>query len=140
MSGSAIISPTMADTTLIQDGQTAGSITAADIRQINDSITGLYTTQQSGTTYTLTLADRGTQVESTSASATTFTVPPNSSVGFVINTVISFRQYGAGQLTIAAGAGVILRTASSLTVRARYGSGSLQQRAIDEWVVSGDMT
>jgi hypothetical protein len=139
MSGAPIISPSTVDTTLIEDGQPAGSITPGDIRQEFDSTVGLFTTQQSGTTYTFVLGDRGTMVESTSASATTFTVPPNSSVAFVVNTVISWCQYGAGTLTIVAGAGVTLRTTSSLVARTTYAEGSIRQRAINEWVVSGEL-
>lgn len=139
MSG-AIISPNTVDTTLEQDGQAAGSITPADVRQSGDSLAGLFVSTNATTTYTFVATDYGLMKESTSASATTFTVPPNSSVAFQIGTVISFRQYGAGQLTIAAGAGVTLRTPSSLTTRALYSSGALHKRATDEWVVSGDMT
>jgi hypothetical protein len=143
MSGSVILSPNVVATTLLQDGQAAGSITAADVRQQGDSLGGLATSFQGGN-YTFVLADRGTMVEGTSGSAQTFTVPPNSTAAFQVGTVIAFRQYGTGsatgQLTIAAGAGVTLRTASSLTTRAQYSIGSIHKRGTDEWIVSGDMT
>ena len=138
MSGSTIVSPNTFDTTLLTDNA-VGAITAAFARQVGDSLSGLFTTQQAGN-YTFALADRGTQVESTSASAVTFTVPPSGSVAFLLNTVIGFRQYGAGQITLVAGSGVTLRTSSSLTTRAQYSTGSVQLRAANEWVVSGDMT
>lgn len=139
MSGSAIISPTTVDTTLIQDGQAAGSITPADIRQLTDSIAALFTSTEA-TAYTFVLADRGTKVESTSASSVAWTIAPDSTTNFVVGTVISWRQYGAGQITFTPGAGVTLRTASSLTARVQYSEGSIQKRAANEWIVGGDLT
>ena len=92
------------------------------------------------TDYTLVLGDGDTVVEINKATGVTVTVPPNSSVAFPIGAVIEIFQYGAGQVTIAAGAGVTLRTPSSLTTRVQYSTLGLRQRATDEWVVSGDMT
>lgn len=134
-----ISTPFVVDTTLIQDFQPAGSITPSDIRVLNDSLAGLASTTQSGTTYTLVLADAGTLVEFTSGSAVTITIPTNASVAFDIGTVIQFLQYGAGQLTVS-GAGVTFRTATSLTTRAQYSTAAIRKRATDEWVVWGDMT
>jgi hypothetical protein len=88
----------------------------------------------------LVLADAGTLVEMNSASALTWTIPPNSSVAFPIGTIVESSQMGAGQVTITAGAGVTIRTASSLTTRAQYSTVSVRKRATDEWVLSGDLT
>lgn len=90
--------------------------------------------------YTLALTDAGKTVEQTGASAATVTVPPNSAVVFPIGTVVDVLQYGAGQVTIAAGAGVTVRTPASLTTKARYSRASLRKRAADEWILSGDLT
>lgn len=92
------------------------------------------------TSYTFALADAGTTVESTSATGVTFTVPPNSSVAFPVGTVIQVVQYGAGQVTLAPGAAVTLRQASSLTSRAQYSVMTLRKRGTNEWVVGGDCT
>jgi hypothetical protein len=89
--------------------------------------------------YTLALTDTGKAVEVTSASATNLTVPPNSSVAFPIGAVIEVAQIGAGQVTIVAGAGVTLRTANGLKLRAQYSTASVRKRATDEWVVAGDV-
>jgi hypothetical protein len=89
---------------------------------------------------TITIQAATTGAESTSASAVNVTVPPNSSVAFPVGTVIELCQYGAGQITIVAGAGVTLRTASSLTTRVQYSGASLRKRATNEWVVGGDLT
>jgi hypothetical protein len=133
-----IFSPNFLKTNEFQDGQPAGSITASDIRDFIDSVCSLYSTTQSGTTYTLALADAGTCVEMTSASANTVTVPPNSSVAFPIYTAIRICQYGTGQTTIAAGVGVTIDTPSALVLRTRYSEVTIRQRAANEWVLSGD--
>lgn len=142
MSGATIIAPNTGDTTLEQDGQAAGSITPSDERQIHASLAGLFTAAQAGSSYTFVLGDRGTMVEGTSATAQTFLIPTNATAAFQINTVIAFRQYGAGQITIAAvtPGTTTIRTASSLTTRAQYSSGSIHKRATDEWVIAGDLT
>jgi len=91
--------------------------------------------------YTLVLADgNNVQVDMNVASANNLTVPPHSSVAFAVGTAILACQYGAGQTTVVAGAGVTLRNPSSLTTRARYSTIGLVQIASDEWVVSGDLT
>lgn len=90
--------------------------------------------------YTLVLSDAASLIDMNSASAVNVTVPPNSAVAFDIGAVIEICQFGAGQVTIVAGAGVTIRTPSSLTTRAQYSTVSLRKRATDEWVVSGDVT
>ncbi len=98
-------------------------------------------TSQSGTTYTAVMADAGTVVEMNNAAASTFTIPPNSSVAFPIGTVIEVDQMGAGQVTLAAGAGVTLRSrGGAYKLTAQYSVASLRKRADDEWVVVGDLT
>jgi hypothetical protein len=90
--------------------------------------------------YTLVLTDGLKAVEVNSASATNVTVPQNSSVAFPVGTAIEVTQLGAGQVTIVAGTGTTLRSASGLKLRAQYSSASLRKRATNEWVVSGDLT
>ena len=90
---------------------------------------------QTGTSYTTVLADIGKLVEMNNAAANTCTIPPNSSVPAPIGARLDIAQYGAGQTTIAAGAGVTLR--GTLTIAAQYDVVSLVQRATDEWYVIG---
>lgn len=92
------------------------------------------------TSYTFVLADASRLTEANSASAQTYTVPPNSSVAFPVGTVLEVVRHGAGSLTIAAGAGVTIRTPSTLTARVQYSTIALRQRAANEWVASGDLT
>lgn len=117
------------------------------IETIDDRVTALEDTAAVVTanlqtaSYTLVLTDAGKVVEMNSASATTVTVPPNSSVAFPIGTVIEVGRLGAGSVTLVAGSGVTIRipTGSSLILRAQYSTVGLRKRAADEWVASGDL-
>lgn len=92
------------------------------------------------TSYTAALSDLDGVVEMNSASAVTVTIPPTSSVPWIKGNVLTIQQVGAGQVTIAAGAGVTLRTPRSLTTRAQYSTIRLRMRLSNEWVLDGDMT
>lgn len=95
---------------------------------------------QTGTTYTLVLTDAGKLVTCSNAAAITLTVPPASSVAFPAGTVIDLAQYGAGQLTIAQGAGVTVRTSSTLRLRTQWSAASLVLSATaDQWFLVGDL-
>jgi hypothetical protein len=95
---------------------------------------------QTGTTYTLVLTDAGKMVTMTNASANTLTVPPNSSVAFAVNTRIDLIQYGAGNTTVAAGAGVtIYSSGSKLKLSGQYSGASLWKKSTDTWVLVGDI-
>lgn len=89
---------------------------------------------------TLTLADAGKVLESTSSSPVTVTVPDHATVTLPVGTVLEIAQYGTGQVTVAAAGGVLLRTPATLTSRARYSSIVLRKRAANEWMVGGDLT
>lgn len=93
-----------------------------------------------GTTDTLVYADMGGVVEFQNGSATTCTVPPNSSVPLPIDSIINLFQYGVGQVAVAAGAGVTIRSAGSrLKLTGQYSAASLRKRATDEWWLFGDI-
>jgi hypothetical protein len=95
---------------------------------------------QTGTTYTAVLADDGDLITLDNASAITFTIPPNSSVAFGIGTQINVMQLGAGQVTIAPGAGVTLRSAGSkLKTQAQFAVATCCKIATDTWVVVGNL-
>lgn len=94
---------------------------------------------QSGS-YTLILTDAGKLVSINVGSANTLTVPPNSSVAFPVNTRIDYGQYGAGQTTVTAGAGVTIRSASGkLKTTGQYSGASLVKIGTDEWWLFGDL-
>lgn len=95
---------------------------------------------QQGASYHFVLADAGTVVESTAAGAVNFTIDPHTVTNFPVGTIMEVFQYGAGQVTIVAGAGVTLRSDSNaVNTAAQYASIALRQRAQDEWVLSGDL-
>lgn len=99
------------------------------------------TTTQNGTSYTLTLQDSGTVVETTGSSAVAITVPSNATVPFPVGMTIMVRQYGAGQLSIVAASGVTIRSrGGALNLAGQYSEAVLTKRAIDEWILSGDLT
>lgn len=98
------------------------------------------TNSQTGSAYTVTLADAGNIVEQNSASPLTVTIPLNSSVAFPIGTTIEFNLYGTGSLTLAGAAGVALRSPNGLRLVNRYASAAIRKRATDEWIVSGYTT
>lgn len=93
--------------------------------------------EQTGS-YTLVGDDaNGAMVVFNSSSPGNLTVPAGvAPVGSVIPVYIK----GTGQLTVVAGSGVTINTASSMTSRARFSMLSLYQDATDEWVLSGDLT
>lgn len=92
----------------------------------------------SSTARTFSLADASAYVRFTNASATTATVPPQSSVAWAANAEIHIRRAAAGNLTIAAGAGVTLNAPSGGTlVMTNAMSITLKRVASDVWDVIG---
>ena len=86
--------------------------------------------------YTLVLTDAGKIVEVSSTSATTVTVPPNSSAAFPVGAVISVMQTNTGTVTVAAGSGVTVDSDVSL-VLSRWGMVTLIKRDTDSWTAQG---
>jgi hypothetical protein len=79
-------------------------------------------------------------VEVSNASATTVTIPLNSSVAFATGTTITVLQTGAGQVTIAGAGGVTANGTPGLKLRAQWSLATLVKRNTDTWVVAGDLT
>ena len=94
---------------------------------------------QTGTTYTTVAADASKLVTLNNASAITLTIPPNSSVAYAVGTKIDLAQIGAGQVTVAAGAGVTVNATPTLKLRAQYSGASCIQYAADTWILAGDL-
>ena len=92
---------------------------------------------QSGTSYTLTATDNGGVVAFTSGSAIALTVPSGLGAGFSCSVV----QYGAGQITVSAGAGATLRLRVSANKTAgQYAIASLLSVVANEYILVGDTT
>ena len=95
--------------------------------------------EQTGTTYTLVLTDAHKLVTLTNASPITLTVPPDSSVAFTIGDQVNIVQLGSGQVTVAAGEGVTLRSqGSKVKLNGIYSAASLIKIGADEWVLVGN--
>lgn len=94
------------------------------------------TNTQSGTgssAYTFVLADANRLTTSTGATAKTFTIPPQSSVVWVNNSIIRVVNYGAGTLTIAGGVGVTVTNATKTL--AQFESAALIRTGSDAWTL-----
>lgn len=95
---------------------------------------------QTGSAYTLVLADAHRLVIRSNSSANTVTVPTNTSVAFPVGTQITVVQAGAGTTSIAAAGGVTINSADgALDLRVRYSTCSLVKTATDTWLLIGDM-
>jgi hypothetical protein len=95
---------------------------------------------QKTASYTLSaLTERDSMIEVSSESATTVTIPANSSVAYPIGTSIDVLQTSTGQVTIAAGAGVTVNATPGLKLRTQWSSATLFKRAENTWVVYGDL-
>lgn len=120
---------------------TSGQVlTAAQMNQV-DANAGwnLDYNAQSGTTYTLVLTDAGKLVTLNNASSITLTIPANASVAFAIGDQINLLQLGAGQVTVAAGGGVTIRSeGSKLKLKGQYAVATCVKIATDEWVFLGN--
>jgi hypothetical protein len=123
------------------DGTIAASTVQAAIVEVRDEaapLTSSFSSQSDN--YTLVLADAGKIVGIDHASAKTLTIPLNSSVAFSTGTVVTVRQAGAGQVTVAATGGVTLRSRGSIfKLAGQYAYATLVKVATDTWELSGDI-
>lgn len=95
---------------------------------------------QTGTSYTAEVADGNNIVTMNNAAANTFIVPLSYSYYFLLGTVFTIMQIGAGQTTLAGAVGVTINTPSSLTTRAQWSTVSMIQIATNVWVAGGDLS
>jgi hypothetical protein len=88
-----------------------------------------------------TLTHRDSMIEVDSTSATTLTIPLDSTVDYPIGTTIDILQTNTGQVTIAPVSGsVTVNATPGLKLRTRWSSATLMKRAANTWVVYGDLT
>jgi len=96
---------------------------------------------QTGTTYTLVAADLGKLVTLSNASGITLTIPPSV---FAAGNIINIQQIGAGQVTLAQGAGVTITstgaTASAPKLRAQYSAATIICTNGNAFTVVGDLS
>ena len=121
------------------------SASASNIQLAADGsvVSNIVQNTQSGTSYTLALADNGELLKFTSASTTTVTVPLDSSINFPIGAVIALVQYGAGTLRVQGASGVTVNSTAgtaSASFTARYAGAQLYKIAANEWLLIGSVS
>jgi hypothetical protein len=79
-------------------------------------------------------------VEVSNSSATTVTIPTDSTFNFPIGTSIDILQTNTGQVTIAGAGGVTVNATPGLKLRTQWSSATLFKRAANTWLVFGDLT
>jgi hypothetical protein len=96
---------------------------------------------ESTTSRTFGLGDSGTYIRTTNGSATSLTVPPNSTTAFPVDTLITGIQGGAGQITFVAGGGVTINKPATRNLKTteQYSSWALKKVAADIWDLCGDL-
>ena len=117
------------------------SNTDMDFSWIEQDDTTLSFNAQTGTTYTLVAADLGKLVTLSNASGITLTVPPSV---FATGNIINIQQIGAGQVTLAQGAGVTITstgaTASAPKLKKQYSAASIICTGSNTFTVIGDLS
>jgi hypothetical protein len=111
-----------------------------DFTWIEQDDTTLAFNAQTGTTYTLVIADLGKLVTASNASPITLTVPPSV---FATGNVVNVQQIGAGQVTFAQGAGVTITssgaTASAPKIRKQYSASTIICTGSNTFTILGDL-
>jgi hypothetical protein len=88
--------------------------------------------------YTLVLADAGKNIEFTSSSAQTLTIPTDATVAFDNFTRIRVSQVGTGAVTVAGAGGVTVSSfGGSLTLSGQFATVMLRKRSANTWHVEG---
>jgi hypothetical protein len=128
----------------------AGNVTAAGSINLGGAVsvanggtagTGA-TNAQTSTSYTTILGDAGNLITMNNASASTLTIPPNSSVAYSLGTVLCVQQIGAGAVTLTQGGGVIFTsTCSAPSAPVFYAQNALMcamQTSANTWAITGN--
>jgi hypothetical protein len=112
-------------------------VTSAVQTQVDAKTAKLITTNRQTASYTLVLSDADKLVEMNVATANNLTVPASV---FSAGTQILLAQYGAGQTTIVAGAGVTIRSnGAKLKLNAQYSGATLVFLSGSEAYLFGDI-
>ena len=98
---------------------------------------------QTGTSYTLVIADDTSLVTLANASAIALTIPLNSSVAFPIGACVDIVQFGAGQVTVSGASGVTVvstgGTSATPKTRVQNSAITLRKLGTDSWIAIGDI-
>lgn len=112
-------------------------LSAIDISQNANRLTGRPINAQTGTTYTLVLTDAGKLVTLSNASSITVTVPTNASVAFPVGSEVYLAQIGAGAVAVAGDTGVTVNAPDSdLSFDPQYTHAKLTKTGTNTWLFS----
>jgi hypothetical protein len=127
--------------TLVVGNLEATGVVFSDGTQTKQGVPSITTIAAKTDSYTLSnLDERDTIVEISKSSATTLTIPTNSSVAYPVGTTIDIIQTGTGQVTIAGAGGVTVNGTPGLKLRTQWSSATLLKRAENTWLIYGDLT
>ena len=88
-------------------------------------------------TYTPQLADENSMLLCTVAC--TVTLPTDAVLALPVGGEVDFVQYGAGQITFAAGSGATVFSTPTLKTRTQYSAATAKKVAVNTWLVLGDL-
>jgi hypothetical protein len=133
---SVVTNPTFANVVTASSG-----VAFSDGTQTKVGVPSITTIDQKTASYTLSsLAERDTIIEISNTSATTLTIPADSSVDYPVGTTLDIIQTNTGQVTIGNAIGVTVNATPGLKLRTRWSSATLLKRAANTWIVYGDLT
>lgn len=133
------------DTLLVADsaatnGVKWAALAASQVPTLSSAKVPTVDTSAQTDSYTLVLGDAGKVVEMGKATAQTLTVPPNSSVAFPTGSKVDVIQTGAGEVDVAAGAGVTINSqGGNLKLTGQWAAATLIKRATNTWVLVGSL-
>lgn len=121
------------------DGTNAGDVVTK--AQLDTKVTRQFTKNTITGAYTLVAADATDIVlHTTAATGLTITLPQDSAATIGQEIAIPWRQYGAGQITFAAGTGATLVSRGSVFKSAgQNAEGTLTKVGVSAWLLSGDI-
>lgn len=124
-------------TVKLAGGQVAGPADAPTVPPLGYAAVNA----QTGAAYSFVLADANRETTLTNAAPITATIPPQNAVNQPVGAVLRLRQGGAGQVTIAGGAGVNITTMNGRNAKTKTQNAVVfvRQWSPDNWIVYGDV-
>jgi hypothetical protein len=119
----------------------ASGVAFSDGTQTKIGVPSITTISQKTDSYTLSnLNERDSIIEISKGSATTLTIPADSTVNYPVGTTLDVIQTSSGQVTIAGAGGVTVNATPGLKLRTQWSSATLLKRASNTWLVFGDLS
>jgi|SanBayMetagenome_1026888.scaffolds.fasta_scaffold105491_2 hypothetical protein len=132
-----VISRNLATSSWAENAITSSfAVTSSYAVRAETSYFGVYSSPSSS--ISLTVSEAGKYFRTTSATAVSITVPPQSSVSWAANTEIIFEQAGAGQITFVTGSGVVINSSETLKSDKQYSVVALKRTSQDVWTLLGE--